>query len=510
MAEGSFRRSLAWVTLSQVAFFALQFGGSVVLAHLLTPYEMGIYAVAGALMGVLWMLQAFGLSGFVVREPELTRDIVAAVFSVNGAINSVIGAGMALIGLFGQQVAHEAGVRQILLVMSVLPVISTFEFMPAAVLERNAQFRDLAFIGTARNLVSTVVTVALAFAGYRYLSIAYAQIAGTIVSMTLANVLARRHVTFGLGVKDWRRVLSFGTRAMAISTVNSIAGKISDLSLGRFQGYAALGLYNRAGSLNGLLWDNIHLVVGRVLFVDFAQVKREGRSLRDRYLLTVEMMTGLLWPAFCGFATLAGPFILTVYGAKWTPAAQPLILLAAASIVQVSITMTWEIFVISDRLKEQTRIEFIRTAVGTALFVGACFVSITAAAAARLLDAIFSMLLYRPQLERMTDTRLADTGPIYARSALLTLLATAPALVLMAAHRGSPATPLPYVAGAIAVGVALWVAGLLALRHPLIEEARRLLDRRGRAGRDAAAEAVTPEEVAVSASAVFEQPSKAP
>ncbi len=39
--------------LSQGGLAVIQFGGSVVMARLLTPYEMGIYAVAAAMIGVL-------------------------------------------------------------------------------------------------------------------------------------------------------------------------------------------------------------------------------------------------------------------------------------------------------------------------------------------------------------------------------------------------------------------------------------------------------------------------
>ena len=46
--EFSVRQSLAWMMLSQGGLFLLQFGGSVAMARLLTPYEMGIYAVASA------------------------------------------------------------------------------------------------------------------------------------------------------------------------------------------------------------------------------------------------------------------------------------------------------------------------------------------------------------------------------------------------------------------------------------------------------------------------------
>src|SRR6201989_3002525 len=73
--------------LGQAAFFLLQFAGSVVLARLLTPYEMGVYALAAALVGVLSIVQSFGMSAFIVREASLDPDDVTTAFTINVAIS---------------------------------------------------------------------------------------------------------------------------------------------------------------------------------------------------------------------------------------------------------------------------------------------------------------------------------------------------------------------------------------------------------------------------------------
>ena len=57
-----------------------------------------------------------------------------------------------------------------------------------------------------------------------------------------------------------------------------------------------------------MIGNNIHLVVARVVFVDFARLHRSAVPLRDRYLRTLEIMTATLWPAFAGLGVFARPF----------------------------------------------------------------------------------------------------------------------------------------------------------------------------------------------------------
>ncbi len=484
----SLRRGLAWMTLSQVGFFVTQFGGSVILARLLTPYEMGVYAVAAAITGVISAIQAFGLTGFIVREHNLSPQLLASTFTVNAALSVLLAAAIAGLSTFGGQFLREPGVQHVMLVLALLPLFGALEFVPSTSLERRGQFKSIALVSLSRMLWSTSVTVGLAIAGLSYMSIAYGNLAGAVVSLIGFNVAGRRHVSFRLSLAEWRRITRFGLQMMAISGVNSISSRTGEFLLGRLLGLSALGLYSRGSALNSLLWDNIHLVIGRVVFVDLASLRRGGVSLRGSYLRTLEIVTALLWPAFAGFAILAGPLIRAVYGDKWIGAARPLSMLCVSSIILVSITMTWEIFVVCGETGRQARFEVFRTGVGLLLFLGGCLVSLTGAAVARIGEALFSVFLYRPHLERMTETAWADFVPIYLRSALLALVAVAPSATLMAAYQWSERTPIGSVLATIAAGVATWLIALRLLRHPLFAELARIPASARRAIRRRAAE----------------------
>ena len=471
------KRNLAWMGLGQGFFFLLQFGGSVVMARLLAPYEMGVYAVAAALVGVLALVQSFGMNSFIVREPTLEAQEIATAFTINTLICAGLSVSILGVALFAGRLFSDAGVTRVLTILAFTPAIAIFELLPMANLERRGRFRLLMMVGMARNLTSTCVMVASALNGASYMSLAYGQVAGALVGALVLNVVGREFVGFSVSLVGWRRILGFGAHMLAISGVNSLATRASDLFLGRILGLSALGTFNRSVGVYRLFWDNLHLVIGRVLFVDLAQRKRSGESLRDSYLLICRVMTATLWPLFTGLAILSLPLFQVIYGPKWAGAALPFSLLAVAAVVQVSITMTWEIFTVSGETSRQARIEFIRTGIGFAMFAGACFISLTAAAASRVAEAVISMLIYRPHLERMTDTRLSDFLRIYGESGLLTTLAVTPSAGLMVLGRGGASTPMWEVAVAVAAGIALWGVGLVKMRHPLILEARRAVVR---------------------------------
>jgi hypothetical protein len=148
-------------------------------------------------------------------------------------------------------------------------------------------------------------------------------------------------------------------------------------------------------------------------------------------------------------------------------------MLAAASMVHVTISLSWQLFVVRQQVARQSRIEFVRTGVGLALFGLGCSFGLTGAAAARVAEALFTVALYRPHIERMTETRLRDFLPIYRRSAILTLHAIAPACLVMALHGWSPQAPLDQVLAATACGAGLWLGAIIIQDHRLAGEIRR-------------------------------------
>lgn len=471
-------RSLAWMGTAQGISFLLQFAASLILARLLTPHQLGVYAIAFALTSALSVIQALGLQSLIVREELITKRLLVTAYSVNLSLACLLFSAILGTSLIGAYIWHDTGVGQVLRVLSLGPLIGSLEFLPAAVLEREARFKTMSFVTMASNATGTLFTIGLALLGFSYMSFAYAQIAALLISACLYNYVGRQHASFSLGLHEWRRVAGYGTQMLAVSGVNVIVKRLADLFLGRTLGLAALGLYSRATSLQALLWGNIYLVLGRVLLVDFAEKNRRGVSLRAPYMVMIESFTALLWPAFSGLAIVAGPFINTVYGPRWSPAARPLVCLCIGSMLQVSIAMAWEVFVAKGEISRQTRLESLKAVAFLPIFALGCFISIEAAAAARVAEGILSVLIYRKHLNRMTNTTTLDFLPVYLRSLLLTLVAVSPALIIMLMNHMSPNTPLiPLMCGSL-LGLLLWFAGLLAFRHPLVSGLRNALRRR--------------------------------
>jgi hypothetical protein len=108
------------------------------------------------------------------------------------------------------------------------------------------------------------------------------------------------------------------------------------------------------------------------------------------------------------------------------------------------------------------------------MFVGGCTISLAGAAAARLLNALYGLFLYKSHVRRLAETEAGEVGRVWREGALLAAAAVAPSFALMMWYRWSPHVPLSVLAGAIGAGAILWMGVLLQWNHPLWVEMRKL------------------------------------
>lgn len=470
------------MTAAQLGAFVILFGAQIVLARLLDPKEFGVYAAAAAIAAVIASFQAFGLGNFVVREPALDKRLLRTVFTVNGLLALTVGVALGLLSFLPINVMQQAGIGQLLRLLALVPIIGAIELVPSALLQRDMQFGRLSVVTLSRAIANAVVSILLAYRGYSYLSIGWGTVAGAAAAAVVANAVVRERAFVGFALAEWRRVLSFGGNMLAIAGVTSLSTRIADIILAAILGLRDLGLFARAASVNSMLWDNVHLILARVLFSDLAKLQREGGSLRFRYLTIMRFVTAALWPAFAGLAVLAGPVVNLLYGPRWIAAADPLSLLAISSMFLVALSMTWEIYIVCHQTSRQAQLEGIRAGAGLAVFALACNAGLMAASAARIADALIAITIHRRPLRRMTATTHADMAPIWRDGAVLTAAAVMPAMLLMLTKGWPDELPWFELAGAILVGIGSWLIALRWRHHPLYDEfaavVRRVLNRR--------------------------------
>jgi O-antigen/teichoic acid export membrane protein len=470
----SARKSLAWAFSGQVFTSLVSFGGSVVVARILSPHEMGIYAVAMAAFAIVAVVSSFGVGTYVIRHPDLRPEVVDTAFTINCLIEVVLSIALVGFSFLAPRLLGDEGAGKVLRFAAVGPLLGMLTFRAATMMQRELNFRVSTLVSGISIIVATGTTVASAYLGYSYLSPAIGGLASALCGIVGFAIACPQHMIVRFSLADWRKVSAFGAQILSVNGVLLICERSSEIVLGRTLGLSALGLYARASSIDSLVYNQIYGTALKVLFPMLARNLRETGSLRATFIQSMRLLVALIWPVLLGLAILSGPAIHLLYGDKWLGASVPLSLLMLTQMIVLCFGMNWELFVLRDEMPLQTRLELRRSLLGLVMFVGACTISLAAAAAARLLNALYGLFLYKSHVQRLAETEAGEIGRVWREGAVLAATAAAPSFALMMWCRWNPHVPLTLLMAAITLGAALWLAVLLHWNHPLWLEIRKL------------------------------------
>lgn len=343
--------------LSSNAILIINLIGSMFLARMLTPYEVGVFSVAYVFAGLLRTIREMGIGSYIVQESELTviRFRTALGMSIIMAVVTalVVTAFAVPVSIFYQ----EPGVTDALLVIALSFLLVPFGATTQSYLRRQMQFNEIAVINSLSALVQNVAAVLLAWVGLSYMSLAWSSLIGILATILCTLYYRPRTLPWLPSLAEWRRVFKFGSYVSGSLFVNHCNASISDLFLGRLIGMEAVALFNRAKGISELIVSILSQATNSVSLPYFSQVIREGNPVLPGFLYATKLYCTLSIPLCAVLAVMAEPIILLLYGQQWTSSAPLLQVLCLAVAIGSPASLTNQLLVAMGETKAQLKLD---------------------------------------------------------------------------------------------------------------------------------------------------------
>ncbi|MGD1876144.1 MAG: oligosaccharide flippase family protein [Kiloniellaceae bacterium] len=472
------RRSFVLSFAQRYSALAIQMGAMMVLARILTPAEFGTFAVASAVVTLASVLQDFGVGNYLVKEQSLDTAKLATAYSVSFIIAWPLGL---LLFLGSGPVARWYGNAELEAVIAALSLI--FFAMPfgtpaAAMMRRDLQFGRLYALGVANAVATVAVSLPLALSGYGAISLAWGMVAGQAVTAVGASLLRPGLLFLRPGFAHWSAVLGFGGQAAAISLLSEVGSQAPSIVAGRMLGFDAAGLLHRATATVHLYRKTVLDGLMPVVLPAFSQRIRSGQSVTALYLAGISYLTAIAWPFALSLVFLADPLIRLLFGQQWVAAVPLVQILAVVAATSPLLRLNRAVFVASNRIATNLKIELFIQPLRIALVIYACFFDLHTLVVALTVPPLLNAIVSQVLLRRILDYDTKDYLLRLCHSLVVSVLAAVPPAAAVLIWGWHPAAPLlPLLAGGLGGGLA-WLAAVLILNHPIRHELAALWARR--------------------------------
>lgn len=334
-----FVQSLGWITGARWLSQCLRWIATLAMAKLLLPADYGIVGMALVVIGLVNQVAEFGLGAAVVQHRDLPKRLEARLAGV--AVLLAFGLA-AVTALTAPAIAAFYSQDALLLALPALSLrflIDAFATVPRAKLARDLRFRNLALIEAVESTTMAATGVIVAYLVPSYWALIAANLASGVAFAVLANVSAPVAPRWPYQLQELRPLLTFG-RDLVMSRLAWFSFSNADFVIvGRLLGKDALGGYTLAWNIASVPAEKFAGMVLSVAPAILSDAKSQPGEIRRLFLVMVQGVALVIFPAAVGLALVAEPLILTVLGPRWTEAVGPLRFLALAFILRSLATL---------------------------------------------------------------------------------------------------------------------------------------------------------------------------
>jgi O-antigen/teichoic acid export membrane protein len=289
------------------------------LARLLAPEDFGLVSFASVFISFLYILQDQGFSQAIIQRQDLEPEHLDTAFWTNIGVGilltliCVVSAGFVADGFNQPQIAP------LLRWLSLNFILSSFNSVQQAILQRNFGFKSLALRTLIASLVSGVVGVVMALTGFGIWSLIAQQLTRQFVRVLVLWQVSDWRPGFRVSLKHFHDLFAFGINLTGINALFFLNTRSDDFLIGTFLGPVALGYYSVAYRLPVIAMEVLNSVKSQVTMPAFSRLQEEPERVQRGFYKITQLTSVLACPAFIGLAVVAPEVVLTLFGEQWIP-----------------------------------------------------------------------------------------------------------------------------------------------------------------------------------------------
>jgi len=464
-----------WIAAGQIASQGVRLLVSIALAHLLSPHDFGLQAMAAVFTSVGWILSTLGMGPAIVQRSSLPEEMLRSLATLGLAV----GFGLWLIlALASRPIAGFFGEPTVAPVVAALAgtfALSAFGAVPESLLQRNLRFDRLIRIDLAVLAASSGGSIALASTGYGVWSLVIPNLGAAALRSSLLVLSSPWRLRIGFDWPAVSAVVAFSGSVLGFNLLMYLIRNSDRAIIGHALGPVELGLYDYAYRFYTYPVEVITGVLISVMLPTFSRLQESPAALGRAFLRANGAIALITFPMMAGLAAVAGPFVRVVLGGKWSAVIPLLIVLAPLGALQAISATSGQMFLATGNAMLRLAWAVTYTIVIVASYVAGLPWGILGVAGAYAIVMVPITWIGFWLALRLVDLRMMALGRTLASTTVATLAMAAVVGLVQFGLRTAGAGDVVVLAVCVSAGVATY-AVLIKLFHPeALDDLLRLL-----------------------------------
>lgn len=326
-------KGVVWSSVERFSVQGIQFLVMIVMARLLTPKDYGLVGMLTVFIAVAQSLIDSGFSQALIRKQHRTETDNSTVFYFNVVVGLLLYAIFYISAPWVARFYDSPELTALMRVVCLSVVFNSLAVVQRALLTVNIDFKTQAKASLTAAIISGIVGIGMAYAGFSYWSIATQQLVNLGLNTLLLWIFARWRPCRTYSWASFRELFAFGSKLMASGLLDVVYRNMYLLVIGKVFTASSLGHYTRAQQFAEFPSSNLTGIMQRVTYPVLCQIQDDDERLAQIYRRFLRVSAFIVFPLLTGLSAVAQPFILLLLKEQW---------LFAATLLQIiCFSMMW-------------------------------------------------------------------------------------------------------------------------------------------------------------------------
>lgn len=255
-----------WTSISTVVTVLSQFARLMILTRFLEKSDFGLVSIVNTVIGLCITFTDLGFASAIMYKKDITQKEYSTLFWMQLLIFGVLYLILWGLSPFVATFYEEPQLTILIPIAALSVLFQAFGKLYDTVLQKNYQFKTIAFRNISTNIFSLFVAVVLALNGFGVYSLIFSTLIYAIIlnAWNFMSGIRVQKLIFYCNPKSVIELLKIGVFQTGTRILDFISNKIDVMIIGKLLGTEILGMYDLAKNLVNTLVDLIRTVVSKV------------------------------------------------------------------------------------------------------------------------------------------------------------------------------------------------------------------------------------------------------
>lgn len=307
------------------------------LARLLSPAEMGIFAAATTVIAFCALFVDSGLSEAVVQTRDISQKQISSVFAINLLLSIAV---LTAIWFSAPAIAKYLNLGEltsILRISAFTLIFNALAFSQMAVLRRGFQYKQLALITLGGTFISGMVAIGMALLGWGVWSLVAQSLIAACYTAIALWIKPAWPLSIAFDFRSVSNLVSYGFKRLLTALMDFANTRFIELFFAAAFGAATLGLYAVGARVYQILMQILCSSILDIAHNAFSRLAHEPEKLREAYYSSLGLAAATSMPIFFMLSMVSTELIVGFFGTQWKDAGdvlRPLLILGGIQVLQ--------------------------------------------------------------------------------------------------------------------------------------------------------------------------------